>query len=110
THGAILRNCSGAADLVATLAGGDEVFLSFLPLCHAYEHTGGQFLPIALGAEIYYAERVETLPANLTEARPTIMTAVPRLYESMRARILQGLKRQPKPRQWLFNQALKMGM
>src|SRR5262249_31799487 len=83
THGNILCHCECALDLIATLTIGDEVFLSFLPLSHAYEHTGGQFLPIAVGAQIYYAERVETLSTNMTEAQPTIMTAVPRLYESM---------------------------
>jgi long-chain acyl-CoA synthetase len=109
THGNILCNCDGALDLIATLDLGDEVFLSFLPLSHAYEHSGGQFLPLAVGAQIYYAERVETLSTNLTEARPTIMTAVPRLYESMRLRILQGLKRQSKVSQTMFELALNLG-
>jgi long-chain acyl-CoA synthetase len=109
THGNILCNCDGATDLLATLNIDDEVFLSFLPLSHAYEHTGGQFFPIACGAQIYYAERVETLTTNMLEARPTIMTAVPRLYESMRGRILQGLKRQSKLRQMLFDLALSLG-
>ena len=110
SHGNILANCYGATDLVHTLNIGEEVFLSFLPLSHSYEHMGGQFLPISLGAEIYYAERVETLPANLLECRPTIMTAVPRLYESMRLRILQTLKRQKPIEQKLFDIALKLGI
>ncbi len=63
-----------------------EVFLSFLPLSHAYEHSGGQFLPIGLGAEIYYAESLEKLAANIAEARPTIMVVVPRLFELLRMR------------------------
>ncbi len=109
THGNILCNCMGAIDLLSTLDVGEEVFLSFLPLSHAYEHAGGQFFPISLGAQIYYAERVETLTTNLAEARPTIMTAVPRLYESMRQRILQGLKHQSKFRQRLFHLALDLG-
>ncbi|MCB2106488.1 MAG: AMP-binding protein, partial [Rhodobacteraceae bacterium] len=109
THGNILCNCYGALGVLETLGIGDEVFLSFLPLSHAYEHTGGQFFPISMGAEIYYAERVETLPANLVEARPTIMTAVPRLYESMRLRILQGLKRQSNFRRKLFDLAYRLG-
>ena len=70
---------------------GQEVFLSFLPLSHAYEHTAGQFLPIAMGAEIYYAEGADTLSANLVEARPTILTCVPRLYEVLRQRIVNGV-------------------
>jgi len=109
SHGNILCNCEGAVDLVSTLGIGDEVFLSFLPLSHSYEHTGGQFLPISLGAEIYYAERVETLSTNMLEARPTIMTAVPRLYESMRQRIMQGLKRQGALQQKMFQMALDLG-
>jgi len=110
SHGNILANCYGATDLVKTLNIGDEVFLSFLPLSHSYEHMGGQFLPISLGAEIYYAERVETLSANLLECRPTIMTAVPRLYESMRLRILQSLKRERPIKQKLFDLAMTLGV
>ncbi len=77
--------------MLADLGLGDEVFLSFLPLSHAYEHTVGQFLPIALGAEIYYAESVDKVAANLLEARPTIVSAVPRFYEMLQQRIVQGV-------------------
>ncbi|MEO0700147.1 MAG: AMP-binding protein, partial [Pseudomonadota bacterium] len=56
-HGAILCNIAGAAEIVITDFGvDDERFLSFLPLSHAYEHTAGQYLPIALDGEIYYSE------------------------------------------------------
>ncbi len=78
-HGAILHNVEGCVDVISEDFGWkDEVFLSFLPLSHAYEHSGGQFLPIGLGAEIYYAESLEKLAANIAEARPTIMVVVPR--------------------------------
>src|SRR3546814_9530849 len=81
SHGAILANCLGAYHLLLDIGLGDEVFLSFLPLSHAYEHTAGQFFPISIGAQIYYAESIDRLVDNLAETRPTIMTAVPRLYE-----------------------------
>ena len=109
THGNILHNCYGAADMLQAIGLAKEVFLSFLPLSHAYEHSAGQFLPIAMGSEIYYAERVETLNTNLLEAKPTILTAVPRLYESMRLKILQGLKRQSPTKVKLFNRAVELG-
>jgi long-chain acyl-CoA synthetase len=55
-HGAILHNVEGCTALIAEDFGwDDEVFLSFLPASHAYEHTGGQLFPIALGAQIYYS-------------------------------------------------------
>jgi long-chain acyl-CoA synthetase len=77
-HGAILHNVAGAARILAEDFGwGDEVFLSFLPLSHAYEHTGGQFLPIGMGGQIAYAEGLEKLGANIEEIRPTIMVVVP---------------------------------
>ena len=63
-HGAILLNVEGCVDVIANDFGwSEEVFLSFLPLSHAYEHSGGQFLPIGLGGQIYYAEGLEKLPA-----------------------------------------------
>ena len=77
-----LHNCAGAIDVLKGLELGHEVFLSFLPLSHSYEHMAGQFFPVSIGAEIYYAEGAETLAGNMLEARLTIMTlAVPRLYE-----------------------------
>lgn len=110
SHGAIICNCMGAYGLLREMGLGNEIFLSFLPLSHSYEHTAGQFFPISIGAQIYYAEGVETLATNMQEVRPTIMTAVPRLYESMRARILRGLEQQPASRQRLFFKAVELGL
>jgi long-chain acyl-CoA synthetase len=52
---------------------------------------------------------VDALIRNMAEVRPTIMTAVPRLYESMHRRVLQGIERAPKLNQWLFAKALELG-
>ncbi len=109
SHGAILCNCMGAYHLIEQLGLGDDVFLSFLPLSHAYEHTAGQFLPISMGAEIYYAVSIEQLLTNLAEARPTIMTAVPRLYESMYQRILGGVEKQGGLKKSMFELAVRLG-
>ena len=88
-HGAILHNVEGCVTIISEDFGWDhEIFLSFLPASHAYEHTGGQMFPIALGAQIYYAESLEKLAANIEEVKPTIMVVVPRLFELLRARII----------------------
>jgi len=109
SHGAILCNCKGAHWLLEQFGLEDEVFLSFLPLSHSYEHTAGQFFPLAIGAQIYYAESVEKLTSNLTEVRPTVMTAVPRLYESMHARITAGVTRAGGVKAKLFDKAVAIG-
>ena len=108
-HGAILHNCAGSRDALEELGLGDEVFLSFLPLSHSYEHSAGQFFPISIGAQIYYAEGVETLATNMAEARPTIMTAVPRLYESLHGRIMRGVLKAGGAKEKMFNKALDLG-
>ena len=109
SHGNILCNCMGAFDLLQELGLDDEIFLSFLPLSHSYEHTAGQFFPITIGAQIYYAEGVESLLANFAEVRPTIMTAVPRLYESMYQRIQRGLKKEKPLKRKLFELTERIG-
>jgi long-chain acyl-CoA synthetase len=94
-HGAILHNVNGCTTVISEDFGwDDEVFLSFLPLSHAYEHSGGQFFPIGLGGQIYYAEGLEKLASNIEEVRPTIMVVVPRLFEVLRTRISKNIEKQ----------------
>ncbi|MFO1069578.1 MAG: long-chain fatty acid--CoA ligase [Geminicoccaceae bacterium] len=109
SHRNIQANLRGAWRLLEELGLDGSVFLSFLPLSHAYEHTAGQCLPMALGAQVYYAEGVESLSANLVETRPTLLTCVPRLYEVLRQRILHGVERQGGFRARLFHLALDLG-
>jgi len=109
-HGSILHNVEGCTDIISTDFGwGDEVFLSFLPASHAYEHSGGQMFPIALGAEIYYAESLEKLAANIDEVQPTIMVVVPRLFEMLRTRIMRTIEGRGGVSKYLLNRALKIG-
>ena len=106
-HGAILHNVEGCIDVISTDFGwDDEVFLSFLPASHAYEHSGGQHFPVSLGAQIYYAESLEKLAANIEEVRPTIMVVVPRLFELLRARILKTIEKDGGLPAYLLGRAL----
>lgn len=110
-HGMILCNVKGAAEILVSDFGLDdeERFLSFLPLSHAYEHTGGQYLPIGVGAQIYYAEGLEKLASNIEETRPTIMVVVPRLFEVLRQRIMNQVEKQGKVANYLMDRALAIG-
>jgi long-chain acyl-CoA synthetase len=109
-HGAILHNVAGCVDIIGNDFGwGDEVFLSFLPLSHAYEHSGGQFLPIGLGGQIYYAEGLEKLASNMEEVHPTIMVVVPRLFEVLRARMIKAVEKEGRMAQGLLKRALSIG-
>ncbi|MCS6778745.1 MAG: long-chain fatty acid--CoA ligase [Geminicoccaceae bacterium] len=110
THESIMANLEGAWGLLEEVGIGDDLFLSFLPLSHAYEHTVGQFLPIAMGAQIWYADGVERLSHDLVEARPTIFTCVPRLLEVLRQRILASVERQGGIKAKLFHLALANGL
>ncbi|WP_412093792.1 AMP-dependent synthetase/ligase [Qipengyuania aquimaris] len=110
-HGAILCNSAGAAEILIEDfgLGEEERFLSFLPLSHAYEHTGGQFLPISVGAQIFYSEGLEKLASNIEETRPTIMVVVPRLFEVLRTRIMKQVQKQGGLAEKLMNTALEVG-
>ncbi len=109
-HGAILCNVDGAARiLVEDFGWGDEVFLSFLPLSHAYEHSGGQFLPIGMGGQIWYSEGLEKLASNIEEVRPTIMVVVPRLFEVLRTRIMKQVEKQGRLANFLMDRAIAIG-
>ncbi|NMW32692.1 long-chain fatty acid--CoA ligase [Altererythrobacter sp. RZ02] len=110
-HGSILCNVAGAAEILESDFGLDENerFLSFLPLSHAYEHSGGQYLPIGAGAQIYYSEGLEKLASNIEEVQPTIMVVVPRLFEVLRTRIMKQVSQQGKVANYLMDRALSIG-
>jgi long-chain acyl-CoA synthetase len=108
-HGAILCNAAGAAEVLINDFGlTEERFLSFLPLSHAYEHTGGQYLPIGVGAEIFYSEGLEKLASNIEETRPTIMVVVPRLFEVLRTRIIKQVEKQGKVANFMMDAAMRI--
>ncbi|MGE3849845.1 MAG: long-chain fatty acid--CoA ligase [Gammaproteobacteria bacterium] len=110
THGSILANCLGAWErLHPRLDYGREVFLSFLPLSHAYEHATGQFTALSIGAQIHYCESIDRLLGDLASVRPTILTVVPRLFETLHARTTWTVKRQGRLRAWLFDTAVGIG-
>ena len=110
SHGSMMHNCSGAQELLMneTLKLNNIRFLSWLPLSHSYEHTL-QYYKMSVGGEIYYAESIDKLLQNMSEAKPHIMTAVPRFYDSLYTRISQGLKNQSKISQFLFNKTIELG-
>lgn len=109
-HRCILSNCVGAFDLVRPLNLKDETYLSYLPLSHSYEHTVGQFFLLSIGTEIVYARGVEHLAADMLTVRPTILTAVPRVLEVIRTRVLTQVERQSPFKRRLFDRALEIGL
>ena len=108
-HRAILSNCAGAYALVRGLGLEGGLYLSFLPLAHAYEHTAGQFFMLSLGIEVGYARGVEHLAADMLTQRPVILTMVPRVLEVIRGRILAQVAREVPWKQRLFARALALG-
>jgi len=108
SHGGILSNCEGAYNLIKKFTSKKPKFLTWLPLSHSYEHTV-QFVQIALGAKVFYAESIDKLIKNIVECSPEIMTAVPRFYQNLYQKInttfcnYKGLKK------LLVNQTLYLG-
>jgi len=111
--GVMLSHGNLLADVAAGLGGvpvyPDDLFLSFLPVSHAFERTVGHFLPVASGAEIAYAEDVTTLMRDMPEVRPTVMISVPRLYEKIYAGVQAKLLKGPAIKRRLFGLAQRLG-
>jgi long-chain acyl-CoA synthetase len=93
THGNILANVAACERL--RLARSDDVFLSLLPLSHMFERTGGYYLPLSIGAKVAYARSVSQLAEDLASERPTVMFAVPRVFEKFAARLNEALAKSP---------------
>ena len=109
SHGGILSNCEGAVELIEPLIKKkNPVFLTWLPLSHSYEHTV-QFIQIIVGAKVFYAESLEKLISNMSVAKPTIMTAVPRFYQNLYNKINMNFEKQTGIKRKLINSTINLG-
>lgn len=107
THKNILSNVKSALEIFPMNE--TDLFLSFLPLCHIFERMAGYYTALACGATIAYAESIEKIATNMSEIKPTVMTAVPRLFERMYSKIKRNVENQPEKKRKIFDWAVELG-
>ncbi len=107
THQNLVSNIWGGLQILD--ANEKDIFLSFLPLSHSFERMAGHFLATGVGAKICYAENINTVADNMVEVRPTLMTAVPRFYEKVYAKVLDNIAASSSLKRNLFWWAIEAG-
>ncbi len=107
THGNFCSNVLGALAMIPF--GPGDHHLSFLPLCHSFEHTGGFLAVLACGARITYAESIDAVNKNLSEVQPTVLISVPRLFEKIYNLIFKSVSEGPAYKQKIFDWAVRSG-
>lgn len=107
THRNILSNAQAALSVLDVYQ--QDVFLSFLPLSHMLERTASYYLPMIAGASVAYARSIGQLAEDLAQVRPTIMIAVPRVFERVHYRLGEQIRRGPAAARWLFELATQCG-
>ena len=108
THGGILNNCEGSVSLLKEIVCEKPKFLTWLPLSHSYEHTT-QFIQIAIGAKVFYAESIDKLIKNMSDCSPDIMTAVPRFYQNLFQKINVNFNKTSGFKKYLINKTIQLG-
>ncbi|MBD1156735.1 long-chain fatty acid--CoA ligase [Pelagibacterales bacterium SAG-MED20] len=108
SHGGILNNCEGSCELLKPMISNHPKFLTWLPLSHSYEHTV-QFVQIAVGAKVFYAESIEKLIKNMNECGPEIMTAVPRFYQNLYQKINASFSKATGLKSFLIKKTINLG-
>jgi len=106
THGNFIANYLGASEVIHVREG--DVSLSFLPLCHVFERLAGYYFMTFHGAQIAYAESMQTVPQDLITVRPTVAASVPRLYEKIYGRIMETVSKASPLRQKVFFWAMSV--
>ena len=108
SHGGILSNCEGSISLLKNIVSKKPKFLTWLPLSHSYEHTI-QFVQIAVGAQVFYAESIDKLIKNMGDCKPDIMTAVPRFYQNLYQKINANFIKAKGLKKYLILKMLELG-
>ncbi len=108
THNNFASNVKSAQKAVEITT--EDTFLSFLPLSHVFERTGGHFTAYSSGAHVYFARSIDTLTDDMQVAKPTLMMSVPRLYEKIYSRIQDSIAQSSFIKKSIFNWAINQGM
>lgn len=107
SHRNILTNAENS--LRTTRLNADyDLFLSFLPLSHAFERTVGYYIPMMTGCPVAYARSIPQLAEDIRTLRPTVLISVPRVFERIYLRIQDQLAARPLAR-GLFKIAVAVG-
>lgn len=107
SHHNILWNISAGLQLISVYP--SDKFLSFLPLSHSLERTIGYYTPIVAGATVAYARSIPQLGEDLLSIKPTILIAVPRIFERVHAKIQEKLAQDSNLARKIFNSAVETG-
>lgn len=107
THKNIVSNVHAALESIPISS--SDVFLSFLPLCHIFERMAGYYTGFACAGTVYYAESIEMVSQNILEAKPTIITTVPRLFERIYSKIIKNVEKEAVHKQKIFYWAVEIG-
>ena len=107
SHGNITSNVVSSLSVLDIRA--DDECLSFLPLSHIFERMVGHYVMVYAGVQISYATSNETVAAELVEVRPTVLASVPRLYEKIYARAVEGAMSAGGPKRAIFEWARATG-
>jgi long-chain acyl-CoA synthetase len=107
SHNNMLTNAYAALQCCGVTR--EDLFLSFLPMSHTLERTGGYYLTMMAGAQVAYARSIPQLGEDLAAIRPTMMISVPRIYERVYGSIKTKLAEGPPARRKLFEFAVDVG-
>lgn len=107
SHKNILVNAYASSQCITPFQ--EDLFLSFLPLSHMLERTGGYYLPMMAGSTVAFARSIPELSEDLVNIRPTILVAVPRIFERVYGAVRENLEQKPALAQKLFSAAVYTG-
>jgi len=107
THKNVVANINGCLRVIGDVE--NEIALSYLPFCHSYERTTGFYSLLTGGATVAIAESIDSVSANLKEIRPTFMTTVPKLLETVKKKVYLAMDKESAAKRKIFNWAVSVG-
>ncbi len=107
SHSNILENVHVALTMLSIYE--DDIFLSFLPISHMLERMAGYYMPIMAGSMVAFSRSIPQLADDLAHIQPTVMVAVPRIFERIYGRINGQLEKGKASKRAIFKAAIRVG-